>query len=55
MELVKAVIVYGASLSSFISYLLKRRNERKKDDVDLKFRSLFKKKDDEVNAEGRSK
>ena len=55
MELVKAVIVYGASLSSFIGYLLKRRNESKKDDVDLKFRSLFKKKDGEVNAEGRSK
>ena len=55
MELVKAVIIYGASLSSFIGYLLKRRNERKKDDVDLKFRSLFKKKGDEVNAEGRSK
>lgn len=48
MELIKAVIIYVASFSAFISYLIKASNEKNKARIDASFKELYRSKKEET-------
>lgn len=48
MELIKAVIIYVASFSAFIAYLIKRTNEKNKNQIDASFKELYRSKKEET-------
>lgn len=48
MELIKAVIIYVASFSAFIAYLIRNANEKSKGQIDASFKELYRSKKEET-------